>query len=216
VYVDGALLLDADVADAPSAGSAGVIMNRARADFDNVMVTPSPLTTVFTQDFATTAPGGWAFSGSGQWEVANGAYAQNSVAAEARDVIGGPTGDQIVEARVRPIAWSTAGTAEPWAGVLARYVDTNNYYYLHLRRGGTVSLRKLVNGVITTLASATFPVSVNTQYTLRLEAVGTELRGYVNGNVVLQATDSSLIQGIGGVMTNKAAVRFDDYLAYQP
>jgi len=216
VYVDGALLLDADVADAPSAGSAGVIMNRARADFDNVMVTPSPLTTVFTQDFATTSPGGWAFSGSGQWTVADGAYAQNSVAAEARAVIGGPTDDQVVEARVRPIAWSAAGTAEPWAGVLARYVDNNNYYYLHLRRGGTVSLRKLVNGAITTLASATFPVSINTQYTLRLEAVGTQLRGYVNGNVVLQASDSSLTKGIGGVMTNKAAVRFDDYLAYQP
>ena len=77
-------------------------------------------------------------------------------------------------------------------------------------------LRKLVNGAITTLASATFPVSINTQYTLRLEAVGTQLRGYVNGNVVLQASDSSLTKGIGGVMTNKAAVRFDDYLAYQP
>jgi hypothetical protein len=216
VYVDGALLLDADVADAPSAGSAGVIMNRARADFDNVMVTPSPLTTVFTQDFASTSPGGWTLSGSGQWGVADGVYSQNSVAAEARAVIGGPTSDQVVEARIRPIAWSTAGTAEPWAGVLARYVDNSNYYYLHLRRGGTVSLRKLVDGAITTLASATFPVSVNTQYTLRLEAVGTQLRGYVNGNVVLQATDNSLTHGIGGLMTNKAAVRFDDYLAYQP
>jgi hypothetical protein len=46
--------------------------------------------------------------------------------------------------------------------------------------------------------------------------VGTQLRGYVNGNPVLQAADSSLSRGIGGLMTNKAAVRFDDYLAYQP
>ena len=46
--------------------------------------------------------------------------------------------------------------------------------------------------------------------------VGTQLRGFVNGNVVLQVTDSSLTKGIGGIMTSKGAVRFDDYLAYQP
>jgi hypothetical protein len=216
VYVDGALLLDADDAGPPLQGSAGVIMSRARADFDNVLVTPSPLTTVFKQDFATTDPGVWTFTGSGQWAVADGTYAQNSVAADARAVIGGPTSDQVVQARVRPIAWSTAGTAEPWAGVIARYADNGNYYYLHIRRGGTVSLRKLVNGAITTLAAAPLAVTLNTQYTLRLEVVGTQLRGFVNGNVVLQATDNSLPKGIGGIMTSKGAVRFDDYLAYQP
>jgi len=216
VYVDGALLLDADDAGAPLQGSAGVIMNRARADFDNVMVTPSPLTTVFEHDFSTTSPGEWTLGGTGQWTVVDGTYAQNSVAAEARAVIGGPTADQVVEARVRPIAWSTAGTAEPWAGVVARYADSGNYYYLHIRRGGTVSLRKLVNGTISTLASAPLTVSLNTQYRLRLEVVGAQLRGYVNGNPVLQVADSSHTRGIGGLMTNKAAVRFDDYFAYQP
>jgi len=221
VYVDGVLLLDADDAGTPLQGSAGVIMNRARADFDNVVVTPSPFTTVFRHDFAKipsdeTSSSKWTLSGSGQWSVIDETYAQNSVAADARAVVGGPTADQAVEARVRPIAWSTAGTAEPWAGVLARYTDSSNYYYLHIRRGGTVSLRKLVNGVITTLASAPLTVTLNTPYTLRLEVVGTQLRGYVNGNVTLQVADSSLTRGIGGLMTNKAAVRFDDYLAYQP
>ena len=138
------------------------------------------------------------------------------MAAEARAVIGGPTEDQIVQARVRQIAWSGAGTAERWAGVLARYQDDANYYYLHLRSGGTVSLRKLVNGAITTLASTPLAVSLGTQYTLRLEVVGNQLRGYVNGNLLLQAMDSSHVAGISGLMTNKAAAQFDDYIAYQP
>jgi len=87
---------------------------------------------------------------------------------------------------------------------------------LHLRSGGTVSLRKLVNGTITTLVSAPLAVSLNTQYALRLEVVGNQLRGYVNDNLLLQATDSSHAAGIGGLMTNKAAAQFDDYIAYQP
>jgi pectate lyase len=138
------------------------------------------------------------------------------VAGEARAVIGGKTSDQVVQARVRQIAWSSTGTAERWAGLLARYVDDGNYYYLHLRSGGTLSLRKLVNGTITTLASAPLAVSLNTQYALRLEVVGNQLRGYVNGNLLLQATDSSHTAGISGLMTNKAATQFDDYVAYQP
>jgi hypothetical protein len=216
VYVDGALLIDADVADEAVAGSAGLLMNRARADFDNVVVTPSPLTTVYVDDFATATVEPWTHSGSGQWVLDSGAFNQNSVGAEARAVIGGKTADQVVQARVRQIAWSAAGTAERWAGVLARYVDDDNYYYLHLRSGGTVSLRKLVNGSITTLASASLAVSLNTQYQLRLEAVGNQLRGYVNGALLLQATDSSHVAGIGGLMTYKSATEFDDYVAYQP
>jgi len=216
VYVDGALLLDADDAGAPGQGSAGIAMYRARADFDNVVVSPSPLTTVFTNDFSSESPGAWTLNGGGQWAVSSGTYTQNSVATEARAVIGGPVADQAVEARVRQIAWSAAGTAERWAGVLARYTDTGNYYYLHLRSGGTVSLRKLVNGTIFTLASAPFATSLGTQHTLRLEVVGNQLRGYVNGNLLLQTTDSSHSTGIGGLMTSKAATQFDDYRAYQP
>jgi len=215
VYVDGALLLDVDDAGTPLQGSAGIIMNRARADFDNVVVTPSPLTSVYVDDFAT-AVDPWSHSGSGQWGFSAGAFAQTSVAGEARAVIGGRTEDQVVQARVRQIAWSSTGTAERWAGLLARYVDDANYYYLHLRSGGTVSLRKLVNGTITTLASAPLAVSLNTQYALRLEVVGTQLRGYVNGNLLLQAADNAHTAGISGLMTNKAATQFDDYVAYQP
>lgn len=216
VYVDGALLLDADDAGAPHSGVAGLAMYRARADFDNIVVSPSPLSTVFVHDFSSTYPGPWTHTGSGQWSITADTFAQSSITGEARAVIGASTSDQVVEVRVRQIAWSTTGTAERWAGVVARYQDVGNYYYLHLRSGGSVSLRKLVNGTIFTLASAPFAVSLNTQHALRLEVVGNQLRGYVNGNLLLQAVDTSHAAGIGGVMTYKSATRFDDYRAYQP
>jgi hypothetical protein len=51
---------------------------------------------------------------------------------------------------------------------------------------------------------------------LRLEVVGNPLRGYVNGNLLVQATDNSHAAGISGLMTYQAAAQFDDYVAYQP
>jgi pectate lyase len=179
-----------------------------------VVVTPSPFTTVYADDFAEERYR-WNAT-SGQWALSGGTFAQASSTGDGRALVGVPTTDQAVEARVRQTAWSPTGTAERWAGVVARYKDASNYYYLHLRSGGTVSLRKLVNGAITELATAPLAVSLNTQYTLRLEAVGNQLRGFVNGNLLLQTTDSSLDAGIGGLMTSKASAQFDDYLAYQP
>jgi hypothetical protein len=216
VYVDGQLLIDADDAGAPHSGSAGLAMYRTRADYDNVIVTPSPLTTVFTNDFATARTGSWTYTGTGQWTAASGAFAQSSVDGEARAIIGTPLADQIVAARVRPIAYAAGGTQERWLGIVARHSDDRNYYYLTLRSGNTLSLRKLVNGAITTLASVTLNAAPNTTYRLRLEAVGTQLRAYVNGVLTLQATDSSHAAGAGGLMTYKTAAQFDDYLAYQP
>jgi len=218
VYVDGKLLLEADDGTSIQSGSAGLAMYRARADFDNVMVTPSRHTTILARDFPDQYTiGPWTLTGAGQWSWRAGSYAQDSTAGDARAAGGTPTDDQIVEARVQPTAYAAAsGSQERWTGILARYRDAQNYYYLTLRSSNTVSLRKLVNGAITPLASAPFAVNLNTPHTLRLEAVGNQLRGYVDGVLVVQATDTSHASGSGGLVTYKAAATFDDYVAYQP
>jgi hypothetical protein len=216
VYVDGQLLVDADDDGVPHSGSAGLATYRTRADFDNVTVSPSPLTTIFADKFDSTAFGTWNFGGDGQWTVNSGAFAQSSVAGEARAIVGTALVDQIVSARVRPVAYSAGGTQDRWLGIVARYSDERNYYYLTLRSGNTLSMRKLVNGAITTLGTVPLSGAVGTNYQLRLEATGTQLRAYVNGVLTIQASDTSHVSGAGGLMTFKAAARFDDYLAYQP
>jgi hypothetical protein len=216
VYVDGQLLVDADDAGTPRSGRTGLATYRTRADFDNVMVSPGPLTTVFSNSFDSTRIGSWTYGGTGQWGLSSGAFAQSSVAGEARAIIGTPLTDQIISARVRPIAYASGGTQERWSGIVARYTDERNYYYLTLRSGNTLSLRKLVNGAISTLGTVALSAAPNVSYTLRLESVGAQLRVYVNGVLTLQASDSSLAAGAGGLMTFKTAARFDDYVAYQP
>ncbi len=217
VYVDGVRVLDVDDPAGLPAGNAALLTYQSRADFDNVVVSPSPRTTLFANTFtAGQSSGAWTRNGTGQW-TANGAFSQNSVAGDARAYIGTATGDQVVAARVQPIAYAAPeGAQERWSGLLARYRNETNYYYLTLRNSNTVSLRKLVNGVVTPLASAPFASTPGTSYSLRLEAVGNQLRAYVNGNLVLQATDSSHVSGAGGVVTFKTAANFDDYVSYQP
>jgi hypothetical protein len=51
---------------------------------------------------------------------------------------------------------------------------------------------------------------------LRIDAVGDRLRGYVNGRLVLEATDGSHARGSAGPVMYKAAVDYDDFLSVQP
>jgi hypothetical protein len=217
VYVDGVRMLDVDDPAGLTQGNVALLAYQTRADFDNVVVSPSPRTTIFANRFvANQPPGAWSLNGTGQW-TGNDVFAQSSVAGDARAFIGTPTGDQVVSARVQPVAYAAPqGTQERWSGLFARYTDERNYYYLTLRNSNTISLRKQVNGVITPLASASFASTPGTTYALRLEAVGNQLRAYVNGNLLLQATDSSHASGSGGLVTFKTAANFDDYVAYQP
>ncbi len=74
---------------------------------------------------------------------------------------------------------------------MARYVDDSNYYYLTLRHTNLVSLRKLTNGAITELGTYSLPITLGTWYRLRIEAVGAQIRGFVNGVLVAEATDTT-------------------------
>ena len=219
VYIDRRLVIDVD-ASGPTHGRAALTTDRSAADFDNVIVTPTPFTTLYATNFETGQPGPWTLSGFGLWNLWSGTstvYFQSSVAGDARASIGAPADDQVVRTRARLNTFAApTGTEERWFGVMARQTDERNYYYLTLRSSNTVSLRKLVNGVITTLASATFTVSPATWYDLRLEAVGNQLRAYVNGTLRLEVTDGAHASGSSGPVMFKTAADYDDFIAYQP
>jgi len=221
VYVNGAPLIDADDAKLAS-GRAALLTQRSSADFDNAVASPTPATIIYARDFTTS--GGptdlWTFSGLGLWTpVQTGeehVFAQSSVAGVARAVAGVPTDDQSIDVRARPTTFAGTGDGDRWFGVMARYVDDANYYYLTVRNTNTVSLRRLADGVITELDTFSMPVTLGSWYQLRLEAVGTQIRGYVNGFLVTEARDSTHPRGAAGPITNRAAVDFDDYRAIQP
>lgn len=220
VYVDGVAVPQLEVSDAElRQGQAGVMMYRARADYDNVVVSPNPHTRVFNTGFGGGS-GTYPWVTTGRWTLeregdlfATIVFRQSDLSGGARAVTGVAIDDQIVSVTTRPLAFSGN---DRWFGVVARYRDDGNYYYVTLRNSNVIALRKLVNGVIHDIATAPLSVAVGTTYKLRLEAVGTSLRAYVNGVLVLQGTDTSHSVGTYGMAMYKASVTYDDFLAYQP
>jgi hypothetical protein len=218
VLIDGRLIVDADSAG-PSHGRAALITDRALAEFDNVVSSPTLFTTMYANDFESAA-GPWTHTGLGFWNRRSGGstvYSQSSVAGDARASIGVPADDQIVRVRARLDTFaSPSGTQERWFGVMARHVDDDNFYFLALRSSNFVSLRRMVNGNVTTLATRSLSVNPGTWYDLRLDAIGDSLRAYVNGNLLLEAADGTHATGNSGPVMFKAATDYDDFISYQP
>jgi hypothetical protein len=100
--------------------------------------------------------------------------------------------------------------------IATRFTDASNYYCMTVRSSNTLSLRKVTNGAVTVLGTVPLTVSANTSYALRLEAVGNQLRDYVNGRLLLEAVDTTHARGMGGVAMYENSADFLDYRDYQP
>ena len=227
VYVNNQARLEA-IDSSLSHGQAALLTFRTRADFDNVVVTPNALVTLFADGFHSGPTTAWNKTGDGNWvdppedpgdpdfpdPFANQRnFSQTSTAGGARAHAGiATTADQSFQTRVRPNTLTPTG----WFGVMARYTDDGNYYYVKVGAAGVASIRKLVNGAIFELANAPFPVSANTWYTVRLEVVGAQLRAYINDRFLMEATDTSHAAGKYGLVTYRAAATFDDVDVREP
>jgi pectate lyase len=200
-------------------------MYRTQADYDNVILNPDPSRVLKDEHFNTpTILMDWDYADYNyQWIklTDRNVFTQPTTGGGAYAIAGPSDGyrDQIVRARMRATQFNGA---DRWFGLIGRYVDSQNYYYVTLRSSNQISLRKLTNGVATTLdtasLSATTPVAVNTWYDLRLDIVGTKLRVYLNGLLMLEATDTASphVSGRYGVGAYKTAAEADDFLAIQP
>jgi hypothetical protein len=206
-FVNGALVLEA-VDESHTQGRAALLTWRARADFDNVVVTPNPLITVFD---TIVNENDWTKE-FGVWNAIEDKFVQTSTSGKGRAITGISTDDMIVQARARATSALLAGG---WFGVMARHIDDRNFYYLRLG-DGRVSIRRFLNGSFVELAGVPFTVRSNVTYTLRLEAVGTTLRGYVNNQFFVEASDASHAAGRYGLATNLTAVQFSDMRVQQP
>jgi len=201
-------------------GDAGVIMNRAAVDYDNVIVTPAPLTTIYRTQFPTAATGQWNTS-QGQWRSTGGVFKQSDSAGYGRAIVGARTGDQVVQARIRPLSF--AGP-DNWVGLMARYHDDRNHLFVTLRSRGVISLWRRTNGAITQLATRSMPVSAGTWYRVRVEVVNGLTRVFVDNQLQLStnADPGPVVSGYSdskgqiGLITYKATADFDDVVAYQP
>jgi len=155
-----------------------------------------------TYDFRVVANG---FDGSGakvKWTDASNEYRANVNAWHAQDQNGDPI----------PV----------WSGLhaFARYQNNNNLYVASLRYDGQVTIKRKVNGTYATLADGDIASSyldaaghlkTGQWFTLKFSVFGSDLKFYIDGTLVLIASDSSLAYGTIGIRTDYANVYLDDW-----
>ena len=103
-----------------------------------------------------------------------------------------------------------------WFGLLARYVDARNYYYVTVRSTGQVQIRKIVNGVITVLGTANFTAVPGRYYDVRFLVINDQLQLYVDQTLVATAHDRAIASGKYGLATYRAAARWETFEVLQP
>lgn len=206
----------------PAQGRVALITRHARADFDDLHASPTQGRTVFAKRYD-----GWENNTrpidkvSGTWvepppNVWNSGLRQTSTSGLAFALSTGPRiDDVIVYTAAQFDSWGGNINPAPWFGLVARYTDANNYYYLSIRGTNQAQIRKVVNGVTTVLdaASYTVPAGQSRGYQLRVE--GNQLHAFVNGQHLLWAVDSELKEGRYGIATFRTTATFRTVTAVQ-
>ncbi|MBB5874559.1 pectate lyase [Allocatelliglobosispora scoriae] len=174
-----------------------------------VLTTTAHAATLFNDDFNDGNSTGWSKSGGSWAVVADGSpvFQQTSTGSDAKAQAGSAWGNQSVQARVKPLAFSSGSGR--LVGLIGRAQSMTNYYYLALGPG-QVLLGKRTGGGYATIASAPASVSTGTWATLRFEAFGGSLRGYLNGALAVSGTDSAFATGKIGLTTYYSGASFDD------
>jgi rhamnogalacturonan endolyase len=124
--------------------------------------------------------------------------------------------DYTLEARVRPLSQSD------WSGLVFRY-RTNRHYYLFALTGGTharLALRLPMDKAFRAadwkeLGSAPFAYDTRRYYTLRVENQGPRMRAFVDGKLVLEASDSEILKGKAGLAA-ETPTRYQDFAVTAP
>jgi pectate lyase len=173
---------------------------------------PLSQSALFSDNFDDGNANGWTVA-AGTWSVVQDSgsfvYTMAATGTEGRTMTGSQSWtDYAVEARVK--VTNFGGSTRVL--VAGRLLDFNNYYAASLLNsgGGTLELRRKVNGSSTTLVSKAFALTTGTWYTVRLEMAGSTLRMFVNGTLQLTASDSSRSSGAIGLIPMKAATMYDN------
>jgi hypothetical protein len=118
--------------------------------------------------------------------------------------------DQSIQADITPRAFDGA---DRWFGLVTRYTDANNYYYVTARSGGGIQLKRMQGGAFTTLGTAALPVAIGATNRIRLESVGDHVRVFVNNRPVIRMRDAALGGGQPGIMMYRTRADYDNIVA---
>ncbi|GAA2695104.1 pectate lyase [Actinoplanes palleronii] len=185
-----------------AAGAAGAVTALVA-----VLVPNASASTSFDANFEDGASG-WTKSG-GTWAVVTDGskvYQQSKTDSEIARVFAGETSwaDYSVQAKVKGVKLGTG-----LAGVAARASGSSTMYRLALLGAGKAELQAVKGSAVSVLGSATVS-GLTAWHTLRIDASGSTIKGYVDGTAIGSGT--GVLPGTGriGLITSFASAEFDD------
>ena len=183
-----------------SSGPRRIIDNFNRADSSETM--------------GSTSSGELWVPSAGTWGITGGMAYRSSLAeiTQATTVEWG-SADMIVSAEL------SMSAASAYPALLARYVDTNNYYLVYLHAGALL-IRRRKDGVNVTLSSGQVAAYYDRIALSTVEIDGaTRVSVSVNGTVVYTTEDSTLGRPAGtraGIGAYRTGARFDNFRVEAP
>ncbi|MEK3712727.1 CARDB domain-containing protein [Paenibacillus sp. FSL R7-0333] len=173
--------------------------------------------TAFAEPFDSGAAAGWSTTG-GPWtagvsEAVYRATALNGL--QLASYTGSGWSNYFVKTNMR--IDGTGSGATPSAGLVGRYQDANNMYYLRYNwTTAQLQLLKIVNGQNTILRSVSQTIDNGTWHTFGLRFEGTTITAYLDGVQRFILVDAGLSTGGIGLRAYNAAASFDNVLVQTP
>ncbi len=97
------------------------------------------------------------------------------------------------------------------AGLVFRYVDSENYYSVLLDSAADrIILQKKRNGAARELTSTPTKIDLNTTYVVKVIAQGSSIKVYLNDVLKIDINDSTFSSGKVGLRTYRASTSFDN------
>ncbi len=185
-----------------------------------------PSNVLFSDDFSNTN------SGWDQRQETN--YVSDYVSGSYRiyvndtnyDIWANPSKSFPGDVQIEVDATKAGGPDDNDFGLICRYLDTDNFYFLLISSDGYAAIGKYEGGSQQLISADKMnkvegitPGAATNH--LRADCVGSELKLYANGNLVATATDSSFTSGDVGLMAGTfdmpgTDILFDNFYVYKP
>lgn len=184
----------------------------------------APTSRVLYQDDFSDSNSGWpeASDSDKAASYTDGQYLMQAFTA-SQDVWAHP-GENFTDVSIEVDASKHSGPDNNDYGIICRFVDDSNFYFLIAASDGFQVIGKYSNSDIVYLSAdemqPTDTVRAGTNH-LRADCVGSTLTLYINGQQVAQVTDTSFTSGdigltVGTFDDPNAAVVFDNFVVFEP
>jgi hypothetical protein len=104
-----------------------------------------------------------------------------------------------------------------YAGVVFRYVDSSNFYWVVISQDGRYDdVYKMVDGRPYLIKHSTAQPAGNDWNTLRVDSHGDQFYVYLNGEIIISASDQRFASGKVGLLVDYATCYFDNVTVERP